>query len=58
MAKEITHHYKKLHLSLTKEQSEMMNFLKDHYQESGANIAKKAIERLYYTIKDEKNEKS
>ena len=51
--------YKRVRLTMNKEQCEMIAYLKDYYQEPATHIVKKALEKLYYTIKHEekKNER-
>lgn len=51
MAKEATSIFNEFRISLSKEQCEMLAFLKNHYEEPSTNIIKKALERLYQSIK-------
>lgn len=55
MARPSSISFKHVRLSLTKELSEMLNFLSAYYCEPGTQVLKKSLERLYYQVKQEEN---
>ena len=46
---------REMRVTFGKEQSDMLIYLRKHYEESGTNIVRKAVERLYRSVIAEKD---